>query len=631
LTVENTGGFFILILYHSASGLRCKNNMKRNYNERKYIIILIFALTGFIYLVRLFYLQVVDDSYILSAESNVLQKNIIYPNRGLIYDRKNNLLVYDEAAYDLLVVPGQVHDIDTAELCSLLNITDSIFIARINKAKKYSRYKPSLFLAQISKEEFGFIEEKMYKYPGFFVQSRSLRKYPYATAAHTLGYIGEVNNRDIEKDNYYRSGDYIGKSGLEKFYEKELRGSKGLEVVMVDVHNREQGSYRNGRYDSVPVAGKSLFLSMDAELQVYGEKLMQNKIGSIVAIHPSTGEILCFITSPTYDPNLLVGRIRGKNYNSLSGDSLKPLLNRAIMGNYPPGSTFKMVNALVGLQEGVLNEYTSYSCYGPATTPIRCTHNHVSPLELQMAIEQSCNPYFWNVFRSIIGNPVYPSVKDAYNAWRNHVTSLGFGSKFNTDIPFELPGNIPTAEYYDNIYGEGHWNAMTIRSLAIGQGEILVTPLQLANLAVVIANKGFYYPPHLVRAIGTPDNTIKKFSTKVISTIDSSNFRVVQQAMLEVFEGEHGTARWSKLPGVQICGKTGTVQNPHGKDHSMFIAFAPKDNPQIALSVIVENSGYGSTWAAPIASLMIEKFLNDTISRPRIEQRILDGNLIAKP
>ncbi|MCB0807142.1 MAG: penicillin-binding protein 2 [Bacteroidales bacterium] len=604
--------------------------MKRNFGDRQYIIIIIFALTGLIFLVRLFWLQVIDDRYILSAESNVLQKNIIYPNRGLIYDRNGILMVYDEAAYDLMVVPGQVKEIDTAAFCSLLNITDSVFRVKMNKARKYSWYKPSLFLAQIGKEEFGFIEEKMYKYPGFFVQSRSLRKYPLPVAAHTLGYIGEVNNSDIEKDNYYRSGDYIGKSGLEKFYEKQLRGRKGLEVVMVDVHNREQGSYRGGRYDSVPVPGKSLYLSIDATLQAYGELLMQNKIGSIVAIEPKTGEVLCFVTSPTYDPNLLVGRIRGSNYKSLTEDSLKPLLNRAIMGNYPPGSTFKMVNALVGLQEGVLHEYTSYSCYGPASSPIRCTHDHISPLELQEAIEQSCNPYFWNVYRSMISNPTYGSTKEAYKVWRNHVMSLGFGAKFSTDIPFELSGNIPSAEYYDKVYYEGHWNALTIRSLAIGQGEILVTPLQLANLAVVIANKGYYYPPHLVESLGTKNNYIEAYNTRINSTIDSSHFNVVQEAMLEVFEGDHGTARWSKLPGVKICGKTGTVQNPHGEDHSMFIAFAPKENPKIAMSVIVENSGYGSTWAAPIASLMIEKYLNDTISRPMIENRILNGNLITK-
>ncbi len=357
---------------------------------------------------------------------------------------------------------------------------------------------------------------------------------------------------------------------------------------------------------------------------------MVNKIGSIVAIDPKTGGILTFITSPTYDPNLLVGRIRGKNFNILNNDSLKPLLNRAIMGTYSPGSTFKMVNALVGLQEGVLGRYTSYSCYGPATNPIRCTHNHISPLQLLEAIEQSCNPYFWNVFRSVIKNPKHNGTVAAFNNWRDHITSFGFGNKFNTDIPFELSGNIPTSDYYDRVYTVDHWNALTIRSLAIGQGEILVTPLQLANLAVVIANKGFYYPPHLVTAIGTKDSIIEEFKTRKNTTIDERHFDVVQEAMLDVFEGEHGTARWARLEGVKICGKTGTVQNPHGDDHSMFIAFAPMEDPQIAITVIVENFGYGSTWAAPIASLMIEKYLNDTITRKHVEDRMLKGNLIVK-
>ncbi|MBN2173449.1 MAG: penicillin-binding protein 2 [Bacteroidales bacterium] len=602
--------------------------MNGSFTERKYIIIGIFLLVGIIFVFRLFYLQVLDTTYMLSAENNVLRKVTMYPNRGLIYDRNHKLMVYDEAAYDLMVIPRQVDVMDTAEFCSLLNITDSTFRAKLRKAKKYSQYKPTTFVSQISKEEFGYIEEKLYKFPGFYVQSRSLRKYPYPVAAHLLGYIGEVNNLEMEADSYYTMGDYIGKSGLEKFYEPELRGKKGIEVVMVDVHNREQGSYRGGRYDTLSEPGKNLYMSLDADLQIYGEQLMVNKIGSIVAIDPSSGEILAFVSSPTYDPNLLVGRVRSENYLALSLDSLKPLLNRAIMGTYPPGSTFKIVNALVGLQEGVLGEYTSYYCYGPATTPIRCTHNHVSPLELQEAIEQSCNPYFWNVFRSIINNNKYQDSEQAFNAWRSKVTSIGFGQKFNTDIPFEVNGNIPTSDYYNQVYQKGHWNALTIRSLAIGQGEILVTPLQLANLAVVIANKGFYYPPHLVSAIGNENNLIEEFNTRKETSIDPKQFRVVREAMLEVFEGDHGTARWARLPGVQICGKTGTVQNPHGKDHSLFIAFAPKDDPKIAMSVIVENSGYGSTWAAPIASLMIEKYLNDTISRPLIEKRILEGNLI---
>lgn len=604
--------------------------MNRNLTDRKYIVIAIFILIGIIYLIRLFYLQVFDESYILSAENNVLRPTVIYPNRGLIYDRNDKLMVYDEAAYDLMVIPRQVKNMDTTEFCKLLNISDSTYNVIMKRATKYSRYKASTFLAQISKEDYGYLEEKLYKFPGFYVQSRSLRKYPYPIAAHMLGYIGEVNNKEIKADPYYRSGDYTGKSGIEKFYEHELRGKKGVEIVMVDVHNRDQGSYRNGKYDTLSEAGKNLYLSIDADLQAYGEQLMINKIGSIVAIDPNSGEILAFVTSPVYDPNLLVGRVRGDNFNKLASDTLKPLVNRAIMGNYPPGSTFKMVNALVGLQEGVLGQYTSYSCNGPASSPIRCTHDHITPLKLQMAIEQSCNPYFWNVFRSIIMNQKYQSYAQAFNSWRGHIISMGFGRKFDTDIPFELSGNIPTVDTYNNIYGENHWNALTIRSLGIGQGEILVTPLQLANFCVVVANKGYYYPPHLVTSIGTRENIISPFNEKQVTTIEEKHFDVVRNAMLEVFEGEHGTARWSKLEGVKICGKTGTVQNPHGDDHSMFIAFAPMENPKIALSVIVENSGYGSTWAAPIASLLVEKYLNDTITRKHIEKRMFEGNLIVK-
>jgi penicillin-binding protein 2 len=604
--------------------------MNRNLSERKYVVIAIFVIVAVIFIVRLLILQLFDDSYILSAENNVLRKITIYPNRGRIYDRNGELLVYDEAAYDLLVIPRQVKELDTAEFCHILNIPDSVFKIKMKKAKKYSRYKPSIFLEQISKQEFGYLEEKLYKFPGFYVQTRSLRKYNRPIAAHTLGYIGEVNNKEMKADSYYHQGDYIGKSGIEKFFEKELRGKKGVGVVMVDVHNRQQGSYKNGKYDTLSVPGKDHYLSIDADLQAYAERLMQNKIGSIVAIDPETGGILAFVTSPTYDPNLLVGRVRGKNFGMLMHDSLKPLLNRAIMGRYSPGSTFKPVQALIGLQENVLRKSTSYVCYGPATTPIRCTHNHESPLQLQHAIEQSCNPYFWNVFKSIINNPKYRSVEEAYNEWRSYVMSFGFGTKFKTDIPFEVSGNVPTAEYFNKIYGKGHWNALTIRSLAIGQGEILVTPLQLANESVIIANKGYYYPPHIVEAIGSPDNIIKEFRVKKETKVKPDKFDVVREAMLEVFEGEHGTARWAKLEGVKICGKTGTVQNPHGKDHSIFVAFAPMENPKIAMSVIVENSGYGSTWAAPIASLMIEQYLNDTITRKRLEKRILDGNLISR-
>ena len=594
------------------------------------VIIAIFVIVAIIFLIRLFYIQVIDESYILSAESNVLRKNTIYPNRGVIFDRNGLLLVYDEAAYDIMVVPRQVISMDTLEFCNLVDITPDEFRLKIRKAISYSRYKPTIFISSITKEEFGYIEEKLYKFPGFFVQSRSLRTYPFQIAAHLMGYVAEVDNREIEANSYYRMGDYIGKSGIERFYEPVLRGKKGFSIVMVDVHNREQGSYKDGKYDTLAELGKNLYLTIDAKLQAYGERLMTNKIGSIVAIDPKTGEILAFVSSPGYDPNLLVGRIRGENFAKLASDTLKPLINRAIMGAYPPGSTFKMANALVGLQMGTLTEGTAYGCSGPSTSPIKCTHNHKSPLQLREAIEQSCNPYFWNVYKSILERSGFGSTEANYDKWRNHILSMGFGKKFDTDIPFETSGNIPSANYYNRIYGADHWRALTVRSNAIGQGEITVTPLQLANMAAIIANKGYYFPPHVVRAIGTSGNSNKEYDKPAYSTIDGVHFNVLQEAMLEVFEGSHGTARWAKLEGVRICGKTGTAQNPHGKDHSMFIAFAPLENPEIAMSVIVENAGFGSTWAAPIASLMIDKYLNDSISRPDVEQRILEADLIHK-
>ncbi len=594
------------------------------------VIIAIFVIVAIIFLIRLFYIQVIDESYILSAESNVLRKNTIYPNRGVIFDRNGLLLVYDEAAYDIMVVPRQVISMDTLEFCNLVDITPDEFRLKIRKAISYSRYKPTIFISSITKEEFGYIEEKLYKFPGFFVQSRSLRTYPFPIAAHLMGYVAEVDNREIEANSYYKMGDYIGKSGIERFYEPVLRGKKGFSIVMVDVHNREQGSYKDGKYDTLAELGKNLYLTIDAKLQAYGERLMTNKIGSIVAIDPKTGEILAFVSSPGYDPNLLVGRIRGENFAKLASDTLKPLINRAIMGAYPPGSTFKMANALVGLQMGTLTEGTAYGCSGPSTSPIKCTHNHKSPLQLREAIEQSCNPYFWNVYKSILERSGFGSTEANYDKWRNHILSMGFGKKFDTDIPFETSGNIPSANYYNRIYGADHWRALTVRSNAIGQGEITVTPLQLANMAAIIANKGYYFPPHVVRAIGTSGNSNKEYDKPAYSTIDGVHFNVLQEAMLEVFEGSHGTARWAKLEGVRICGKTGTAQNPHGKDHSMFIAFAPLENPEIAMSVIVENAGFGSTWAAPIASLMIDKYLNDSISRPDVEQRILEADLIHK-
>lgn len=601
--------------------------MKKNYSDRKFIIIGIIVILGLILLSRLFYVQVIDEKYALSADNNAIKMRTIYPARGIIYDRNGKILVANDIAYDLKVIPRQVKDLDTNRFCDLLNISRQEFQKRMDKATHYSRYKASLFLGQIPKQEFAYLQETLYEFKGFYVQERTLRRYSYHAGALNLGDIGEVNKKDIDKDSYYKPGDYIGKSGIEKFYEKELRGKKGVEFLLVDVLNRTKGSYKDGRFDTLAVNGKNLYTSLDAELQVYGEKLMKNKLGSIVAIEPSSGEILSLVSSPSYDPALLVGRNRGKNFNKLVRDSLKPLYNRALMAAYPPGSTFKMLNALIALDEGVVDIHTEFSCSGPASTPIKCSHNHITPLSMIYGIQQSCNPYFWNTFKAILNNPRLADVKKGFDSWHNKVKSFGLGQKFHTDLMYEKAGNVPSVEYYDKVYN-GSWNALTVRSLAIGQGELLITPLQLANLTAAIANRGFYYPPHLVKAIGKEEDLISQYKEKKLVDIKPENFDPVVEGMEKVVQ-IGGTARRGALDNVAVCGKTGTVQNPHGKDHSIFIAFAPKDHPKIAIAVVVENSGdYGGTWAAPIASLMIEMYLNRKVVREQKEKRILDANLI---
>jgi penicillin-binding protein 2 len=579
-----------------------------------------------IFLVRLFFIQVVDTSYKLSAENNSQREEIQYPARGLIFDRNKQLLVENQAAYDLMIVPRQLSEIDTTEFCYILKISKTQFDEKLKAAKRYSRYKPSIFLKQISAETYAILQEKIYKFSGFFVQTRTLRKYPQGIAAHILGYVSEVDEKITKSDSYYKSGDYIGKSGLEESYEKELRGKKGRKLFLVDVHNRVQGIFHNGDYDTKAEIGSNIYTGIDAELQAYGEKLMKNKIGSVVAMEPSSGEILALVSVPAYDPNLLVGRIRSENFKQLSHDSLKPLFNRALLAQYSPGSTFKPVNGLVGLQENVVFAETKYSCQGEGSYPIACSHFHYSPVNLSESIELSCNPYHWNVFKTIIEKPEFTTVQEGFNCWRNHITSFGFGSKLNIDLPSESSGNIPVESYFNKYYGEKGWRATTIRSLSIGQGEILSTPLQLTNEVAIIANKGFYYTPHIVRKIENVDTAYYLPYKKNITTIDSSHFDIIIDAMHDVFIGEHGTARWYPIKDIELCGKTGTVENPHGANHSVFIAFAPKENPKIAISVVVENSGFGSTWAAPIACLMIEKYLTDTVSYKWRENKILDFN-----
>ena len=599
---------------------------KDNYQERRFVIIGIFAVTALVLLVKIFILQVWDTSYKQLSDKNTVRFMTQFPVRGDVYDRKNRLLVYNEAAYDLMVIPAQIKDLDTNYLCKLLNINKEDFESRLSKAKKYSKFQPSVFLRQMTKEQYGGISDKLFRFPGFYFVNHAVRHYPYPIAAHTLGNIGEVSQKDIENDAYYNSGDLIGKSGVEYFYEKKLRGKKGTKAIIVDVHNREKESFLNGELDTLPISGCDLILSLDAELQQYGESLMNGKTGSVVAIEPATGQILAIVSSPSYDPNDLVGRTRGEKYSELLNDEGKPLFNRAASGTYPPGSTFKILNGLIGLQCGVINEHSTYICNGPLSFPIKCTHNHHSPTSLMEAVENSCNPYFWNVFWDMLNAKKLGGVKDAFDYWYDHVLKFGFGSNLATDLAFAVNGRIPSSIYYDNIY-DGTWNAWTVRSLSIGQGEILVTPVQLANYAAAIGNDGFYYPPHIIRAFSDGSPIDSAFTTKVTTDIAPKHFRTMKNGMRRVFEGSHGTARYSAIDGISVAGKTGTAQNPHGKDHSIFIAFAPVENPQIAIAVIVENAGFGSTYAAPIASLMIEKYIRGYVKRTDVEQRIMEMEL----
>ncbi|MEE4176978.1 MAG: penicillin-binding protein 2 [Bacteroides sp.] len=596
------------------------------HSKRKNIILAAMILTGLIFLLRLFYIQVLDPSYKLSANSNVLRYVTDYPARGLIYDRNGELLVYNEAHYDLMVVPGQVKEIDTTAFCQLLGIERVTFEERLKKASDYSLFRPSVFENQISKNTFAIFQEKLFRFPGFFVQPRTLRKYTYPIAAHTFGYVGEVGPRDIEANPYYQSGDYIGISGIERSYEQELRGQKGVKVRMVDVLNRDIGSFQEGRFDTIAIPGKDLYTTLDGQLQQYGEKLMQNKRGSIVAIEPSTGEILALVSTPSYDPNLLVGRVRNENYRKLQEDTLKPLFNRALMAQYPPGSAFKIVNTLTALQEGVINYNTQYGCggaYYSGRIRVAC-HSHASPVNAHRGIQFSCNTFSCITFRQILDQPRFSNIQEGFNTWRKYVTSFGFGQPFGSDLAHELSGLIPSSEYYDKIYGPRGWRSLTVISLAIGQGEVGTTPVQLANLVATMANRGYYYTPHIVRAIAHPDSLQERFLEKHNTLIDQAHFEEIAEAMRDVVSA--GTGQFSMIPGISMGGKTGTVQNPHGENHSVFIAFAPVEDPKIAISVVVENAGYGATWAAPIASLMIEKYLTRQIGRAWFEQRILEAS-----
>jgi penicillin-binding protein 2 len=603
-----------------------------HYTVRKYVINIIFIVIATIFIIRLFFLQVINTSYKLSAENNSKRIEILYPARGLIFDRNGELLVYNQPAYDLMIAPYELKTFDSTELCNILDIDIKRLRSGIKKSFKHRR---DPFIKQISPETYAILQEKLYKFPGFYVRSRTLRKYNKEIAAHVLGYVGEADELLIEKDDYYTLGDYIGISGIEQSYEQYLRGKKGQKVYLVDVHSRIKGEYQGGRFDKDAQVGRNIICTIDAKLQEYGEKLMKNYKGSIVAIEPSTGEVLCLISSPSYNPSLLIGRQRSSNYVKLENDTLEPLFNRALMANYPPGSTFKPMNAMIALQEGVATYHTQFYCdlgFYARGVHVGC-HDHPSPLNLPQSIQYSCNAYYCNLYRRILEDKKFNSIADAYNNWRNHIISFGFGHTLNSDFTNELRGFLAPSSYFDRYYGENRWKALTVISLAIGQGEILITPLQLANMSATIANRGYYYIPHIVKQIDGIDTIDSRFAERHYSSIDSGYIEIIVEGMDNAVNGGAGsTARIAALKDIIVCGKTGTAENPQGEDHSVFTAFAPKDGPKIAVAVYVEHGKWGASYAAPIASLMIEKYLTDTISyyRKWIEQRMLEQNLLNK-
>lgn len=596
------------------------------FTDRRYVFTVIIILVGLVYIARLFHIQVLDKSYEQFALSNAQSVRIIYPARGLIYDRNGEIMVYNQAAYDIMVTPRQLETFDTTEISRILDITRENVKERIRAAKSYSYRVPSVFMKQVSYENAALLQEKLFQYPGFYVQTRMLRKYTSPVASHALGYVGEVDQRILDKEPYYQLGDYIGVSGIEKAYESYLRGEKGQNVFLKDVHNQTIESYQEGRLDRSVEVGKNLVSTLDAQLQEYGELLMKPYIGSVVALEPATGEVLALVSAPTYSPELLVGRSLGLRFGELAADTLNPLFNRALMAQYPPGSTFKTIMGLIGLQENVITKSTEQHCYygfyiGSIHTGC---HLHETPLNLIESVQNSCNTYFIQTLKNILQDVKFESTAEAYTNWREHLLSFGFTKPLGIELTNELDGNVPDAGYFNRIYGENHWNYLTVRSLAIGQGELLITPLQMANMTAILANRGYYITPHLVREIEGVDQIDPAFSIKHHTTIDTSNFGPIVDGMELVVNGGPGsTARNAKIADIIVCGKTGTAENPHGNDHSIFIAFAPKENPKIAIAVYVENQGFGTTYAAPIASLMIEKYLNGEVKRTWYEDWVM--------
>ncbi|MFC2097286.1 penicillin-binding transpeptidase domain-containing protein [Bacteroidota bacterium] len=585
------------------------------YSNRKYVFIGLIILISLILIIKLFIIQVVDPAYKISANNNSMRKVVRYPSRGLIYDRNNKLIVNNKASYNLMVIPGQIREFDSISFCNILDIDLEILRQRIKEAKSYSVFKPFLLQKRISAEQSAVLSEKLYKFPGFFIRTVPVREYTGIKASHMVGYMGEIDEHGISEDNFYDLGDYSGISGIERIYEKELRGKKGAEFHQVDVHNRIVGSFFEGRYDTTATAGYDIITGLDSDLQVYVEELMKNLRGSVVAIQPSTGEILTMVSSPFYDPELFVGRYRSENFEKLANDTLDPLFNRAIMSRYSPGSIFKIVQGLIGLQLGVISENTGFPC----NKLLMGCHDHPYASDLGKAIQYSCNPYFYEVYKRIIqqglDNSIFRDSELGIKIWHEHVCSFGFGNILNIDLPQENSGNIPDADFYNNWYGQYRWAFSTIYSNSNGQGELETTPLQIANLAAIIANKGYYYYPHIVKSINGKTDSLEKFRNKIYTSIDTSYFNVALNAMHDVVWGERGTGINARVPGINVCGKTGTVQNVHGEDHSGFFALAPMEKPELALSVYIENAGEGGYLAALISSLIIEKYLKGEIKQ----------------
>ena len=587
--------------------------------KRKYVIGGAAMVIIIVFLIRLFTLQLLSEDFKVSADSNAFLKRIQYPARGAISDRNGKLLVYNQPAYDLMVIMAEQQGVDTLNLCESLGITRDWYERRMAEIKDprrnpgYSSYTQQLFMSQLSTEEFSRFQEKLFRFPGFYIQKRSIRQYNYPNAAHLLGDIGEVNPSDIEADPYYRSGDYIGTLGVERSYETVLRGEKGMEILLRDARGRLKGRYQNGKFDIAPIPGRNLTMSIDIELQALGERLMKGKLGSIVAIEPSTGEVLCMVSSPTYDPRMMVGRQRGKSHKQLSQDPLKPLLNRAIMGQYPPGSTFKTSQALTFLQEEIITPSTAFPCshgFHYRGLTVGC-HGHGSPLPLVPAIATSCNGYFcWGLYYMFGNRKKYPTVQDAMTTWKDYMVSMGFGYKLGIDLPGEKRGMIPNAPFYDKAY-RGSWSGLTVISISIGQGEVNLTPLQIANLGATIANRGYYITPHVVKEVqGVAPDTA--YTRKHYTRAERQHYETVVQGMRQAVLG--GTCRLANSSEYEVCGKTGTAQNPHGQDHSVFMGFAPRENPKIAICVYVENGGWGATYGVPIGALMMEQYINGRLS-----------------